>query len=265
MLVLEDVSSRAGGCECQYVMDHYGEVRAHACLQQLAKLHGYFWDRPPPGVWSYSPVTGLSEGHTPPMLRLVAEESLKNVLRRYSSTVTFPSHILDLVHTLLENYSIVRKFWSRGPLTLCHGDSHVGNMFFSKRTGKMGFLDMQCVSADHCMRDVAYHLINSCGSDELALHECEWLRYYLQQLNESLHYYHTDKPGATGHQISFEDAYFMYRTQASYCLLAWIICCGASELVIPETATPALLRMISACERLNALEAIQTVIKTSTK
>ena len=82
----------------------------------------------------------------------------------------------------LDHYDTVRAHWSSGLLVLCHGDAHLGNVFFHKKDGSAGFYDMQCVAAEHPMRDVAYHLILSCDGADLARNERAYVEAYLRRL-----------------------------------------------------------------------------------
>jgi hypothetical protein len=262
VIILEDVCDRSEKCEFQTIMDPYTEDRAKSVLTQFSKLHACFWRCPPPGVWAYSPVTGLSVGRTPPMLRIIGEHALKTVLARYGHLVTFHADVIEAYSLLLANFAEVRRFWSRGPLTLVHGDSHVANMFFEKSSGRTGFVDMQCVAAEHCMRDVAYHLVNSCTEDLLPQWEEPLIRYYLAQLHVHLTLY-KDRIGdaSSKEKLSYDDAYFLYRTHAMHTVIAWVICCGTSELVQEPAAVFALKRVFEACHRLKSLDALKTVLK----
>ena len=81
---------------------------------------------------------------------------------------------------------------------LVHGDSHLGNVFFHEKDGAAGFYDMQCVAAEHPMRDVAYHLILSCDGADLARNERAYVEPYLRKT----------RPSGQGPQLlSYEDAW----------------------------------------------------------
>ena len=82
----------------------------------------------------------------------------------------------------LDHYDAVWAHWSSGLLALCHGDAHLGNVFFHEKDGSAGFYDMQCVAAEHPMRDVAYHLILSCDGADLARNERAYVEAYLRRL-----------------------------------------------------------------------------------
>ena len=89
-------------------------------------------------------------------------------------------------------------------------------MFFHKKDGSAGFYDMQCVAAEHPMRDVAYHLILSCDGADLARNERAYVEAYLKRL------------AAKGQSLSYEDAWREYRLHALWALTALIISAGAS-------------------------------------
>lgn len=269
LLVLEDVSHRSdgGGCEFQSILDPYTQSRARAVLKQLASLHAFFWRRPPSGAWAYSPITGLPLGQTPPVLRVLFEHAMKTVQKKYGHLVQFSPEVLQAFHLLLANFTTVRRFWSRGPLTLCHGDAHIGNMFFYRNSGAMGFVDMQCIAAEHCSRDVAYHLVNSCPQAQLAEWEQPLLQYYLQELHAQLHHFAASegRDPQSCDKLSYEDFYFQYRVHALWAFLAWVICCGTSDLVLEVAAVDALTRAAVTCTRLNSLDALQQVLRDNEK
>lgn len=260
LLILEDVGLRTEGCQFLSIMDPYSIPTGQAVLSKLSQLHAHFWRSPPAGVWSYSPVTGQALGKTPPLIRMLADHAMKTVAKRYGKRVTMHADVLRAFEIMQTNYPTLRRFWSSDPLTLCHGDAHIGNMFFSKSTGEMGFVDMQCVAAEHCMRDVTYHLINSTTEDFLEENEEELIKYYIGELNRRL----TERGYPEDH-LTYEKAYFLHRTHAMWAFMAWIICCGTSELVMEEQAVTALKRVFSVCQRLNCLEAMQRVVNSNGK
>ena len=148
------------------------------------------------------------------------------------------------------------RIWSSGVLTLCHGDTHVGNMFFDKTSGQMGFLDMQCVVADRGIRDVGYHLALSCDPEWLALHENELLRCYVDSLNAQL------LSGDTAQTaVTFDDCYFWYRTYTAWALIAWVVCMAASDLIAADMVVFGLNRVASTCQRLDTLGALRDMMK----
>ena len=149
----------------------------------------------------------------------------------------------------LEHYDAVRAHWSSGLLVLCHGDAHLGNVFFHKKDGSAGFYDMQCVAAEHPMRDVAYHLILSCDSADLARNERDYVEVYLKHL------------AVRGQSLSYEDAWREYRLHALWALTALVISAGASADYFAEgPARLTLGRAAAAVERVDARGALLDLI-----
>ena len=134
----------------------------------------------------------------PYFLRLIANTTLSNFLSRYGCVAALPGHaffwsggfsfhrwlhscyhrdiftpeLLTGYKCFINNFNKIRRFWSQSPLTLCHGDPHLGNLWyvylfsaqspwfaplmrcvlpkidrFSKGGSECGFFDMQCAAA----------------------------------------------------------------------------------------------------------------------
>ena len=83
-----------------------------------------------------------------------------------------------------EKWDALAETWYSGPLTLIHGDSHLGNVFEyeSDEGPKMGMLDFQAVQWSKGIRDVQYFLINSMEPELLAAHEGALIDHYIDAL-----------------------------------------------------------------------------------
>lgn len=264
MLIQEDIRFRPGGCVFKTTLEiPFSTVGAKIVLTELSRLHTTFWRNPPAGIWRYSSKTGLSLGSTPPLLRILAEASMKQVKKRYGEKITLYPDVEKAFELMVTQYTKLRKYWSRGPLTIAHGDCHMGNVFVNNGLTRGGFVDYQCVSEELCMRDVSYHLINSCPADFLPQIEEEMINHYLSELKISM----TSK----GKEMyideipNYEQAYFMYRTYGLWCLMAWVICCGFSDVVMESFAVSSLQRTLDTCHRLKVFEAMQKVIEIDQK
>src|SRR5206468_3652314 len=76
----------------------------------------------------------------------------------------------------------IRKLWElddAGPLTLVHGDAHLGNTYID-RQGRPGFLDWQCVCVGPALWDVAYFIGGALSAEDRCAHERSLLLHYLQ-------------------------------------------------------------------------------------
>lgn len=127
----------------------------------------------------------------------------------------------------------------------------MGNIFLSSDETQAGFIDYQCVCQDHCMRDVNYHLVNSCPAEDLGGIEKELLSFYLEKLRLKL-----QAKGLESEVPSYDDAYFLYRSHSMWSLLSWVVCCGFSDVVMEEFAVSSLQRVMDTCHRLDVLQAV---------
>ena len=93
----------------------------------------------------------------------------------------FPQDMVDLHNRAVSNWDALMDYWFSEPLTLIHGDSHLGNFFV---TGdRMGMLDWQAVQWAKGIRDVQYFLINSLREDVLAVNERALIDHYIAELS----------------------------------------------------------------------------------
>jgi hypothetical protein len=255
-----------GGCVFRTIIDNNIDMNLlYSVCNSLAKQHVAFWRNPPSTVWGYSPRTGLPNRNTPPVLRLLLEGGYASITKKYISThkVTISDDVKELFSLLLIHFTKVRKFWSSGPLTLCHGDSHIGNFFFSKNLENAGYVDFQCLSAEYCLRDISYHMFNSYSVEMVEKNEIKVLSFYLTALQEEMKkkgksQYLTDIP-------TLEKAMFYHCSYTMWVLTAWIVCCGLSDLVIEDFAIRSLQRIFDNCSRLNTLGVLKEIIKNHEK
>jgi len=87
--------------------------------------------------------------------------------------------LVDCYRLTMANWDRLLDFWFSGPLSLLHGDSHLGNFFVSGDA--MGMLDWQAAHWGRGMRDVTYFLLDSLPADVLAAREREWVDYYAER------------------------------------------------------------------------------------
>ena len=159
--------------------------RARRCLSAFAELHATFWG------WSAAQRDALLplELHTflAPRHREATRSMNASAIaraQRAAPDVLTPEHtaICDLA---IEKWDTLLDFWYREPLTLIHGDSHLGNCFEYPAGDevRVGMLDFQGVQWCPGMRDVQYFLINSLEPDLLAAHESALIDHYVAELS----------------------------------------------------------------------------------
>jgi hypothetical protein len=155
LIVLEDIVAAGGR---PYALADTCDIgHAQGLIDAFATLHARFWESPRlvgdlswVRTWSTRPGYGV--------LKTFYSRGRRGALRRERPEVT-PA--VRAVATALDTHAdaYYREFES-GPLTLLHGDSHLGNTF-AWADGRSGLLDWQVVWRGPGLREVSYWM--TCG------------------------------------------------------------------------------------------------------
>ncbi|MGB1139384.1 MAG: phosphotransferase [Halioglobus sp.] len=139
----------------------------------------------------------------------------------------------------LQHWDTLLEDWFSGPLSLLHGDSHLGNFFVSG--DEMGMLDFQAAHWGKGLRDVQYFLILALPDTVLAEHERELVAYYALRRE---HY---------GAPVDAEQAWRDYRSLSYHALMTMVVSVGLGALNEEQDALMAelLRRAAVALERLD--------------
>ncbi|MFI0355001.1 phosphotransferase [Actinomadura sp. 9N407] len=180
-------------------------------LRGLARLHSEYWEpsrapRPELGwVKTWKPTKGWRVGlaKRAPMGYATAEATLPSEVRRHA-----PARLVDL--------------WARyvttlgdGPLTLLHGDAHIGNTYLLPG-GDVGFLDWQVVRRGHWSQDVGYFLAGSLTTEDRRRSEADLVEEYRRALRLP-----ADRLPTSG------EAWLRYRASAVHGLVIWLSTLGS--------------------------------------
>jgi hypothetical protein len=210
--------------------------RAKVCLSTFASLHAAFH--------------GLSAeeraGILPPELHPFNSPNarvLSPVLSRAAigpchrkAPELFPKEMVELYQQAMTKYDALMAFWYREPLTLIHGDSHLGNFFVT--ADRMGMLDWQAVQWAKGIRDVQYFLINSLREEVLAAHERELIEHYVAELQ---------RHGVT---LPYEEAWEQYRAYSFQTLMTSVVSLGTASMTdMDEVLQTILSRSVAAVRR----------------
>ena len=130
-------------------------------------------------------------------------------------------------------------YWFSGPLSLLHGDSHLGNFYISG--DDMGMLDFQAVHWGNGVRDVQYFLIDSLPVEVLAANEQDLLRYYVER---RAHY---------GTAIDFDTSWQQYRSFSYHTLMTIVVSIGFGALNAEQDVLmeEILMRAVAAVQRVD--------------
>jgi len=238
VLVLEDLSA-AGDLQLftnPNMIAGASVEQAKQCLSAFASLHGSFH-----GLGADERAAILSPGLHP--FRSTNARALSPVLSRAAigpchrkAPDLFSEDMVDLYRNALSKYDALMNFWYREPLTLIHGDSHLGNFFVTGE--RMGMLDWQAVQWAKGMRDVQYFLINSMKEDVLAANERMLISHYLAEL------------GRYGVVIDEDEAWAQYRAYAFQTLMTSVVSLGLGTMTdMDEVLEVILARSVAAIRR----------------
>ena len=171
---------------------------ARQCLQTMARIHAEFHDISkaerdtllPPAMQPFS--SPVMRALTPMMGRA----ALNNCRKR--ADLGFSAQHIAWYEKALAHWDQLVNWWTQGPLTLVHGDSHIGNHF--SHGDDAGMLDWQAAQWGKGIRDVQYFLTDSLPADVLADNEEALVQYYLEML------------AANGVQLDFSETWYQYRS-----------------------------------------------------
>ena len=121
----------------------------------------------------------------------------------------------------------LQAWWYREPLTLVHGDSHIGNFFVDGE--RMGMLDFQAAHWSKGIRDLQYFLVNSMRAEELAWHERALVSEYAAALR------------ARGVALADDEAWAQYRSFAFQPLMTIVTSLGLGPLTERDALMEAVL------------------------
>ena len=211
---------------------------ARRCLETLAKFHGHFSGRDadeqeelvPAALHPFRSERGRH-------LNLALNAAAIEPCRR-KAPESFTASLAHSCRSVLEVWDSTCERWYGRPLTLIHGDSHLGNFFVDGP--RMGMLDFQAVQWAPGMRDVQYFLINSLDHDLLALHERDLVTHYAEAVSRE------------GAPLPPEDAWEEYRAFSIQTLQTLVVSLGLGGLTEKEEVVRTLLRRAGgAVERLD--------------
>jgi Phosphotransferase enzyme family len=176
LIVLEDIV--ADGGRPYALADHCDIGHAQGLIDAFAMLHARFWESPRLDgdlswirTWSTRPGYGV--------LKAFYSRGRRGALRRDRPEVT-PA--VRAVAVALDTHAdaYYREF-EAGPLTLLHGDSHLGNTF-ARADGRSGLLDWQVVWRGPGLREVSYWMTTSLEPEMRRGAERDLIGCYLEGL-----------------------------------------------------------------------------------
>jgi aminoglycoside phosphotransferase (APT) family kinase protein len=209
IVIMEDLQARGVRfLSAQTPLDYAQETRF---LDAMARFHAQWWNRPefePRGSldWVMTPFDEFSREY---QSRYLQADVWDTYMAKPRGAAT--PRILHDRERMQRALDRLAEFHIGSPLTLVHGDTHLGNLY-TEGDGTPGFLDMQ-VRRSPWYQDVAYHM--TCALDVVDRRRWEQalLSYYLSRLSA---YGVIDPP-------SFDQAWESYRRELVYGLFIFLI------------------------------------------
>jgi len=212
---------------------------ARRCLDTFARLHAVHIGLDAPAREAVLPLT-LHPFLSPALSgvsRSLNRLALAPCMRKRPGAI--PPHIERAYRDSIAHWDRLLAHWFDGPLSLLHGDSHLGNFYICGEA--MGMLDWQAVHWGKGIRDVQYFLINSLPAATLALHERELVDYYVQRRADY------------GAPVDRDTTWQEYRSFTFHTLFTIVVAIGFGALNEEQDAlmTEVLRRAVAAVERVD--------------
>jgi Ecdysteroid kinase-like family len=243
LIVLDDVV--ADGGRTYAVADRCDIEHARGLIDFFAALHSRFWASPRfqrdltwARTWSTRPGSAI--------LNYFYKRGRRDALRLNHPASTPAVHAVAAA--LDDHADAYYKEFEAGPLTLLHGDSHLGNSF-SWADGRSGMLDWQVVWQGPGLREVAYWMTTGLDVDMRRTQERDLLDRYLEGLRRG------GVPEVPTSNAAFE-RYRLFSAEAwdsTAMLIAW------PGLQAPQNAEAGWQRACAAVEDLDAASVVESL------
>lgn len=237
-LVLEDLEAR--GCRFGDITTPVSADEAAAVVTALARLHAAFWDSPRFAT-DLAWVRGQHDDPNAALVSRLIKRSVAQVERSHGDRLT--GALRAGGRYVIANRPALDARLARGPLTLQHGDTHVGNMAFDGTTPL--FFDWQVTRRGPGLRDVAYFMITSLPVELRRSHEQDLLREYQREL----------KAGSV--VATSDDLWFRYRLHAVDPWIASVVTVAAGGLQAAHIAEVGLERSLAAVQDLDTFAEVR--------
>ncbi|KAI5868219.1 kinase-like domain-containing protein [Durotheca rogersii] len=161
------------GCSIPPEAASYSVEKVLDGAEQIAGLHAQFWGKSEddyPWIWNnYGPAVGFMVGQW-------------DTVAREDRRIRLPEYLMDgtRVNKALEIYYTKRNPKFR---TLLHGDTHIGNVYFTA-DGHTRFLDWATFHFASCFHDLVYFMTTMMTVEDRRKHEMEVLDHYLETLHK---------------------------------------------------------------------------------
>jgi hypothetical protein len=245
LIVLEDIVADGGR---PYALADRCEIEhARALVDAFAELHSRFWESPRfDGDLNWVRTWSTRPGNA--VLKSFYKRGRRGALRLDRPEATPAVH--STAAALDVNIDAYYREFEAGPLTLLHGDSHLGNTY-SLPDGHSGLLDWQVIWRGPGLREITYWMITGLDSDTRRARERELLERYLDGL----------RAGGATEVPSHDEAFQRYRLFSAEAWDAVAMTIAWPGLQAPENAEAGWRRACIAVEDLDTAGAVNGIAK----
>jgi hypothetical protein len=238
LLVMEDLITR--GADPRDATRPMSIDQVADGLRGLARLHSQYWNfsgkTHPHLRWvkTWAPTKGWQVGLKKriPMGLSRAAEKLSGAMMKYNG---------DELVALWSRYV---ASLTKGPMTLLHGDAHIGNTYVLPN-GSVGFLDWQVVRRGEWSQDVGYFLIGSLTEADRRHSE----KALLEEYRNALEVPRVEHPRQ-------DQVWLRYRATPAYGLPIWLSTLGTDGYQSHEISFALAQRFASAFVELDTVSAL---------
>jgi hypothetical protein len=235
LIVLEDIVAAGGR---PYALADICDIgHAQGLIDAFARLHARFWESPRfvgdlswVRTWSTRPGYGV--------LTMFYARGRRGALRRQRPEVT--SAVRGVAAALDTHAGAYYQEFESGPLTLLHGDSHLGNTF-AWADGRSGLLDWQVVWRGPGLREVSYWMTTGLEPEMRRAADRDLIERYLEGL----------RAGGVQDAPAFDTAFDRYRLFAAEAWDATAMTINWPGLQAQQNADAAFRRACAAVEDLD--------------
>ncbi|MCP3799687.1 aminoglycoside phosphotransferase family protein [Allokutzneria sp. A3M-2-11 16] len=211
--LMEDITATKGATFCT-PKTPISRAEIEELLATMAHWHARYWDSDELSghAWLKPP-----SGHFHNLDKLIGFAKRAEVGAQRARSV-IPDSLISLQDKLYRGLERSLEIASEGPLTLLHGDSHIGNTYRTAE-GRMGFTDWQIVMRGSWAYDFAYTVNSGLDIEDRRAWGRELLEFYLDRLS------------AAGAAAPDPDAAWLaYRQQAFFPYFVWLATIGHSAI-----------------------------------
>ncbi|EUA38609.1 phosphotransferase enzyme family protein [Mycobacterium avium subsp. avium 2285 (R)] len=240
LIVLDDIMH--GGARPYALADDCPIEHARGVIDVFTQLHAQFWDSPRLAreltwvrTWSTRPGSLI--------LNRFYAQGRRGALKEGRPEATPAVHAVAAA--LDANIDAFYREFETGPLTLLHGDSHLGNTY-ARPDGSSGLLDWQVIWRGPGLREVTYFIISGLEPATRRTHERELIERYLEGLHRA----------GVSDAPDFDTAFTRYRLFAAEAWDAAAMTIAWPGLQAPENAEAGWRRACQAVEDLDTAAAV---------